>query len=120
MLSISRTIYLWIAIYNSSFLFFQVDDGIRAGHVTRVQTCALPISAPSRSWRHPVGPRNPDHIEPTVLSEDLEHRGQIAGRDQHLHSHRTHTQRAPLVDAPHDGIGHEHPGAGPVDRKSVV
>src|SRR6266508_5603416 len=24
--------------------FFQADDGIRAGHVTGVQTCALPIS----------------------------------------------------------------------------
>src|SRR5690625_7656526 len=27
-----------------SFFFFQVEDGIRAGHVTGVQTCALPIS----------------------------------------------------------------------------
>src|SRR5690625_7681490 len=27
------------------FLFFQAEDGIRAGHVTGVQTCALPISA---------------------------------------------------------------------------
>src|SRR5437660_4807818 len=25
--------------------FFQAEDGIRAGHVTGVQTCALPISA---------------------------------------------------------------------------
>src|SRR5207253_3810143 len=25
-------------------LFFQAEDGIRAGHVTGVQTCALPIS----------------------------------------------------------------------------
>src|SRR6266508_517552 len=28
-----------------SFFFFQAEDGIRAGHVTGVQTCALPISA---------------------------------------------------------------------------
>src|SRR5690625_5508857 len=27
------------------FFFFQAEDGIRAGHVTGVQTCALPISA---------------------------------------------------------------------------
>src|SRR5439155_5970807 len=27
--------------------FFQAEDGIRAGHVTGVQTCALPISFPS-------------------------------------------------------------------------
>src|SRR5690625_7211031 len=28
-------------------LFFQAEDGIRDGHVTGVQTCALPISAGS-------------------------------------------------------------------------
>src|SRR5690625_5494024 len=28
------------------FLFFQAEDGIRDGHVTGVQTCALPISPP--------------------------------------------------------------------------
>src|SRR6266508_5342488 len=27
------------------FFFFQAEDGIRYGHVTGVQTCALPISA---------------------------------------------------------------------------
>src|SRR5439155_10627418 len=27
------------------FFFFQAEDGIRGGHVTGVQTCALPISA---------------------------------------------------------------------------
>src|SRR5437870_10995266 len=26
------------------FFFFQAEDGIRDGHVTEVQTCALPIS----------------------------------------------------------------------------
>src|SRR5690625_6266629 len=34
-------------IYNYSllsFFFFQAEDGIRDGHVTGVQTCALPIS----------------------------------------------------------------------------
>src|SRR5437870_12310956 len=29
--------------YGSKFFFFQAEDGIRAGHVTGVQTCALPI-----------------------------------------------------------------------------
>src|SRR6266508_1257242 len=28
-----------------NFFFFQAEDGIRDGHVTGVQTCALPISA---------------------------------------------------------------------------
>src|SRR5690625_6461493 len=35
--------------------FFQAEDGIRAGHVTGVQTCALPISAEViRSAKRPV------------------------------------------------------------------
>src|SRR5215510_7371339 len=29
-----------------AFFFFQAEDGIRDGHVTGVQTCALPISVP--------------------------------------------------------------------------
>src|SRR5437870_8906184 len=32
------------------FFFFQAEDGIRDGHVTGVQTCALPISAISPTW----------------------------------------------------------------------
>src|SRR5215208_7592781 len=31
------------------FFFFQAEDGIRDGHVTRVQTCALPI-CPEVRW----------------------------------------------------------------------
>src|SRR5690625_3944131 len=30
-------------IHPRIFLFFQAEDGIRGGHVTGVQTCALPI-----------------------------------------------------------------------------
>src|SRR6266508_6691804 len=30
------------------FFFFQAEDGIRDGHVTGVQTCALPIWGPTR------------------------------------------------------------------------
>src|SRR5215813_14064479 len=35
------------------FFFFQAEDGIRDADVTGVQTCALPISAPSSAatWR---------------------------------------------------------------------
>src|SRR5690625_5397847 len=29
--------------FHSYFFFFQAEDGIRDGHVTGVQTCALPI-----------------------------------------------------------------------------
>src|SRR5439155_21005356 len=37
------------------FFFFQAEDGIRAGHVTGVQTCALPICVFSEAgfeWRN--------------------------------------------------------------------
>src|SRR5439155_10635258 len=36
-----------IVIYANmiSYFFFQAEDGIRDGHVTGVQTCALPISS---------------------------------------------------------------------------
>src|SRR5215510_10436248 len=30
-------------LFRRSFFFFQAEDGIRDGHVTGVQTCALPI-----------------------------------------------------------------------------
>src|SRR5437660_6203813 len=33
--------FCWFFIF---FFFFQAEDGIRDGHVTGVQTCALPIS----------------------------------------------------------------------------
>src|SRR6266508_1360873 len=40
------------------FFFFQAEDGIRDGHVTGVQTCALPICA--RCWRRgAMGARQP-------------------------------------------------------------
>src|SRR5439155_10921051 len=32
------------AAVSLNFFFFQAEDGIRDGHVTGVQTCALPIS----------------------------------------------------------------------------
>src|SRR5437870_9483633 len=35
---------------NSIVFFFQAEDGIRDGHVTGVQTCALPIS---ELWAEP-------------------------------------------------------------------
>src|SRR5439155_10175659 len=39
---ISGIMVWWLIIY-SLFFFFQAEDGIRDGHVTGVQTCALPI-----------------------------------------------------------------------------
>src|SRR5215510_6337841 len=37
------------------FFFFQAEDGIRDGHVTGVQTCALPISGAAESLRRLTG-----------------------------------------------------------------
>src|SRR5207253_10091303 len=34
------------------FFFFQAEDGIRDGHVTGVQTCALPILLRERVYRY--------------------------------------------------------------------
>src|SRR6266508_6295504 len=36
-------------LYYIVFFFFQAEDGIRDGHVTGVQTCALPIACQVRS-----------------------------------------------------------------------
>src|SRR5437870_8393673 len=33
----------WRCLVLTAFFFFQAEDGIRDGHVTGVQTCALPI-----------------------------------------------------------------------------
>src|SRR5439155_10772677 len=43
---------------SASLLFFQAEDGIRGGHVTGVQTCALPISRPGQGrYRRNPGQR---------------------------------------------------------------
>src|SRR5690625_6536583 len=34
-----------VVMYYFAYFFFQAEDGIRDGHVTGVQTCALPILA---------------------------------------------------------------------------
>src|SRR5207253_7408272 len=43
------------------FFFFQAEDGIRDGHVTGVQTCALPIwsGAAASCRRAPCAPSRP-------------------------------------------------------------
>src|SRR5690625_4290455 len=41
-----------------SYFFFQAEDGIRDGHVTGVQTCALPICTASSAGTLPVTIKN--------------------------------------------------------------
>src|SRR5690625_7695057 len=60
------------------FFFFQAEDGIRDGHVTGVQTCALPIFA--RDLFAKLGPNDLDDAmrAPTRIEEIArEHRIEI-------------------------------------------
>src|SRR5690625_6458812 len=38
--------FMYPMLFLFPYFFFQAEDGIRDGHVTGVQTCALPISQP--------------------------------------------------------------------------
>src|SRR5437660_9012081 len=55
----------------SSAFFFQAEDGIRGGHVTGVQTCALPIS---RLRRTAFDTRSSASSWPTTRSRRSEER----------------------------------------------
>src|SRR5207253_1640618 len=50
-----------------SFFFFQAEDGIRDGHVTGVQTCALPIFSSTKGARSVRGQLSGTTPEPFVL-----------------------------------------------------
>src|SRR5437870_11737339 len=60
---------VYIILFNLyCFFFFQAEDGIRDGHVTGVQTCALPISDRERAARlH----RDLPELDRADLVEDL-------------------------------------------------
>src|SRR5690625_8011860 len=47
---------------SSSAFFFQAEDGIRDGHVTGVQTCALPIYFLALLHRASLGVAGPDAV----------------------------------------------------------
>src|SRR5439155_16248880 len=51
--------------------FFQAEDGIRDGHVTGVQTCALPISLLLGSGELAVTPASAALAAPAVLVANL-------------------------------------------------
>src|SRR5437870_10708242 len=55
------------------FFFFQAEDGIRDGHVTGVQTCALPIFEQLRE-NLGISREEQDRIESQVIEEVLEDR----------------------------------------------
>src|SRR5437660_9630117 len=45
--------FVFFFLFFFFFFFFQAEDGIRDGHVTGVQTCALPICLVHRHWSSP-------------------------------------------------------------------
>src|SRR5439155_18705229 len=49
-------LYCRVRLYYQTF-FFEEEDGIRIGHVTGVQTCALPISVVNPKPPAPAAPR---------------------------------------------------------------
>src|SRR5690625_7783185 len=55
---------------DSLFFFFQAEDGIRDGHVTGVQTCALPICPPAEG-RTPARRAVSGRAYPGGMEEDL-------------------------------------------------
>src|SRR5439155_5096647 len=77
-----------------SFFFFQAEDGIRAGHVTGVQTCALPICGRDRARTAAGSVRDlRTHCDaPRNASEDRE---QIRQRSAlgHVHLHASGVER---------------------------
>src|SRR5690606_39710950 len=61
------------------FFFFPAEDGIRAFHVTGVQTCALPISVEGIRRHLRRRPRHSQHLRPhlpctAVRTRRLRHR----------------------------------------------
>src|SRR5437660_12766836 len=64
------SLYLFAIFLLFFFFFFQAEDGIRDGHVTGVQTCALPISSAEASAMN----------APTRLAEQIADPLFIAGR----------------------------------------
>src|SRR5437870_9223473 len=91
--SIVMWIRLWLvlrisigeAVLLSSF-FFQAEDGIRDGHVTGVQTCALPILGNSA---HAIGqPATPNLLPGLILARRGDRRRQEDHPQESLHNHR--------------------------------
>src|SRR5690625_4238199 len=57
-----------------TYFFFQAEDGIRDGHVTGVQTCALPIWRTSITEAREMGVTKvlQGNLDPTILLTDWE------------------------------------------------
>src|SRR5690625_7611685 len=79
------------------FFFCQAEDGIRDGHVTGVQTCALPISG--RRPR-PDGPAAPDDLVRAQLGPRLSPPARTACRRRDLRRAAGAASTDPAVGGP--------------------
>src|SRR5439155_6726271 len=64
------------------FFFFQAEDGIRDGHVTGVQTCALPISPVSADRPAPEGALCPECGGNGCVTTSAEHSSSLVLRSE--------------------------------------
>src|SRR5690625_6614769 len=67
--------------YFCHFFFFQAEDGIRDGHVTGVQTCALPILRPGHHYDERANPESTADDEKSVRARVGRDRVVRAGPD---------------------------------------
>src|SRR6266702_7903511 len=67
------------------FFFFQAEDGIRDGHVTGVQTCALPISCNQKNNREPVMALGEDSVRQALSTlQEKRMAGPAGGADSRV------------------------------------
>src|SRR5439155_18846506 len=94
----------------SFFYFFQAEDGLRDGHMTGVQTCALPISA-VRLRRRPrlarVGKARQASTRISRASTDLPYFRAFGGREDESLRLDAAAERRILVS--HDPTDQSHP-----------
>src|SRR5437867_2702059 len=120
------------------FFFFQAEDGIRDRTVTRVQTCALPISRwpPSRAWRagRRSSSQSKDHLllvvvfvtdpqHPRMAADHLEAAREIEPPGGGLVAHDVEPEMIelePLARERDDDVQHEAPDAAPARLGSDV
>src|SRR5690625_7631329 len=65
----------------SNFFFFQAEDGIRDGHVTGVQTCALPIYPGDSTDPRFNSSFHGSHVAGTIAAATNNNEG-VAGRSE--------------------------------------
>src|SRR5690625_7870501 len=84
----------------SSFFFFQAEDGIRDGHVTGVQTCALPICQGAADKRSEI-----EELSGQRADTDTEERTRTVSVAVGLRAVGGTAVRVTVTDAPGGALG---------------